>query len=317
MRPAPPWRGVQQLDEAVSQQLSRAVAMSESSTLQRLQHVTELHSLSRRLVNYLGHAHEQSQDMQQGIELNSHIIAELAAFVETLPQQIAQEREQVRQLVGEVKSLTTLTDTIHHIARQTEILAINAAIEAARAGPAGKGFSVLAGEVRRLATQANESASTIKRDINRLVNTVEVSYSGEFEARTRHNEAESERLGQLTRQLDDSYVDMRQFYAMLMRAVTQHNSELDQGIGALLDNAQDHDVLKQIIDRVAPAVQSRQDVLKSYAERLRSRGIDTQDIDQRAHALRDQYLADESSHHATAPETPAPDGAPHRAIELF
>lgn len=87
-----------------------------------------------------------------------------------------------------------MTDTIRDIARRTEILAINAAIEAARAGDAGRGFAVLAGEVRRLATQSNESALRINQDIERLLHTVAVAYSGEFEARTRHNEAEAERL---------------------------------------------------------------------------------------------------------------------------
>jgi len=309
--------GIRQLDEAIERQLSRAVTFSEASTLHQLQRITELHQLSARLVSYLGHAHVQSEAMQTSIELNSSIIAELATFVQTLPQQIAQEREHVRKLVGEVKSLTNLTDTIHHIARQTEILAINAAIEAARAGPAGKGFSVLAGEVRRLATQANESASTIKQDINRLVNTVEVSYSGDFESRTQHNEAEALRLGQLTRQLDDSYVDMRQFYAMLMRAITQHNAELDHGIGMLLDSAQYHDVFKQIVDRVSPAVQSRQEVLEAYARQVRGQGIDTQEIDQQALALREKYLAAESEHHEQTPEQLAEQTMTTNAIELF
>lgn len=309
--------GVRQLDEAIKRQLARAVTFSEASTVHQLQRITELHELSTRLVAYLGHAHTQSEAMQTSIELNSRIIAELASFVQTLPQQIAQEREHVRKLVGEVKSLTTMTDTIHHIARQTEILAINAAIEAARAGPAGKGFSVLAGEVRRLATQANASASTIKQDINRLVNTVEVSYSGDFEARTKHNEAEAQRLGELTRQLDDSYVDMRQFYAMLMRAITQHNAELDEGIGMLLDSAQYHDVFKQIVDRVNPAVQSRQDVLEAFAQRMSGAGIDTQDIDQQALALREKYLENESDHHEQTPEQLAEQTMTTHSIELF
>jgi methyl-accepting chemotaxis protein len=110
-----------------------------------------------------------------------------------------------------VKGLSAMTDAIRGIARQTEILAINAAIEAARAGDARKGFAVLAGEVRRLATQSNESATTNNQDISRLVKTVEVGFSGRFAERTRHNEAEAERLGGLTRQLDESCVDMRQF----------------------------------------------------------------------------------------------------------
>jgi methyl-accepting chemotaxis protein len=210
-----------------------------------------------------------------------------------------------------------MTDTIRGIARQTEILAINAAIEAARAGEAGKGFAVLAGEVRRLATQANATAAKANDDISRLVQTVEAGFSGEFAERTRHNEAEAERLGRLTQQLDESYVDMRQFYEMLMTAVTQHNTDLDQGIGRLLDTAQYQDVFKQIVDRVQPAMESRNTVLAELIARLRAGQRDTHDIDNRAQQLAGDYLQLEGAHRdPDAPADAAP-GEPAPRIELF
>jgi methyl-accepting chemotaxis protein len=276
-----------------------------------------LRGLSAKLINYLGHAQTQSNSMQDGIELNSRIIHELAAFVQTLPTQIAKERAHFRQLVDEVKGLSAMTDTIRGIARQTEILAINAAIEAARAGEAGKGFAVLAGEVRRLATQSNESAAQINHDISRLVHTVEAGFSGDFAERTRHNEAEAERLGSMTRQLDESYVDMRQFYDMLMTAITQHNTELDRGIALLLDTAQYQDVFKQIVDRVQPAIEDRNSVLADLIARLRSGQRDTTELDARAQALAAEYLNREAEHRdpdAAAGEAP---GEPARRIELF
>jgi methyl-accepting chemotaxis protein len=210
-----------------------------------------------------------------------------------------------------------MTDTLSGIARQTEILAINAAIEAARAGESGKGFAVLAGEVRRLATQSHGTAATIGADIERLVNTVRASFSGEFEARTRHNESEAQRLGGLTRQLDESYVDMRQFYGMLMTAVTQHNTELDQGIGLLLDTAQYQDVFKQIVDRVEPAVAARHAVLAELIARLRSGQQDTRDIDARAQALSTDYLNAEAPHRDPDAAADAAPGEPGLRIELF
>jgi methyl-accepting chemotaxis protein len=309
--------GLRELDRQVLQQLGRAVGLSETAALDFVERLAGLHGLSGRLIQYLGQAKSQSQAMQHGMEQNSRIIAELAAFVQTLPTQIAQERAHFKTLLDEVKGLSAMTDTIRGIARQTEILAINAAIEAARAGEAGRGFAVLAGEVRRLATQSNESAAKINQDIARLVQTVEVGFSGDFAARTRHNEAEAERLGNMTRQLDDSYVDMRQFYDMLMIAVTQHNTELDQGIGLLLDTAQYQDVIKQIVDRVQPAIESRNQVLAELIARLRAGQLDTTEIDARAGALAADYLAQEAAHRdpdAAAHEAP---GEPGKRIELF
>jgi methyl-accepting chemotaxis protein len=309
--------GMRQLDVRMLDQLGRAVTLSETSALQVVERVGGLRELSGKLIRYLDHAQQQSNSMQASIELNSNIINELATFVQTLPQQIAQQREHFSGMVAEVKKLSAMTDTISGIARQTEILAINAAIEAARAGEAGKGFSVLAGEVRRLATQSHESAATIQQDIARLVKAVEVGYSGEFEARTRHNESEAERLGGLTRQLDESYVDMRAFYGMLMTAITQHNTELDRGIGLLLDTAQYQDVIKQIVDRVHPAVDARQAVLADLVARLRSGQRDTAEVDARALALGEQYLSHEAAHRDPDAAADAAPGEPGRRIELF
>ena len=310
-------QGIRELDRQVVLQLGRAVGLSETAALDFVERLAGLRGLSSKLISYLGHAQTQSDSMQDGIELNSRIIHELAAFVQTLPEQIAKERSHFRQLVDEVKGLSAMTDTIRGIARQTEILAINAAIEAARAGEAGRGFAVLAGEVRRLATQSNESAAQINQDISRLVQTVEAGFSGDFAERTRHNEAEAERLGHMTRQLDESYVDMRQFYDMLMTAITQHNTELDRGIALLLDTAQYQDVFKQIVDRVQPAIEDRNSVLADLIARLRAGQRDTTELDARAQALAAEYLHREAAHRdpdAAADEAP---GDPGRRIELF
>mgnify|MGYP000899162025 CR=1 FL=1 len=312
--------GLQALDAEVGVQLGRAVGLSETAALGVVERVGGLRQLSSQLIRYLDQAQQQSQAMQEGIELNSRIIGELAAFVQTLPQQIAHEREQMQRLLGAVKGLSTMTDSIRLIARQTEILAINAAIEAARAGEAGRGFAVLAGEVRRLATQSNATAAQINGDITQLVQAVEVTYSGDFEARTRHNEAEAQRLGAMTRQLDESYVDMRQFYEMLMTAVTQHNTELDRGIGLLLDTAQYQDVFKQIVDRVQPALGERHDVAAALIARLRAGsrpGTDTSDLDRRAQALSAEYLAREAAHRDPDAAADAEPGQPGARIELF
>jgi methyl-accepting chemotaxis protein len=309
--------GMRELDVQLMLQLCRAVGLSEQSALKLVGQVSSLRQLSSRLIQYLEQARRQSEAMQAGIETNSRVVGELAGFVRTLPQQIAHEREHFRQLLHRVKGLSEMTDTIRGVSRQTEILAINAAIEAARAGEAGRGFAVLAGEVRRLATLSNETAVKVKHDIEALVKAVEVGHGGEFEARARHNEAEAERLGRLTLKLDESYVDMRQFYEMLMTAVTQHNTELDHGIGLLLDTAQYQDVFKQIVDRAQPAVETRNAVLAELIARLRNGHGDTAEIDARAQTLASDYLKLEAAHRDPDAVAGSAAGDPAPRIELF
>ncbi|WNS46272.1 methyl-accepting chemotaxis protein [Paenibacillus sp. MMS20-IR301] len=76
--------------------------------------------------------------------------------------------EALEKLVEQSKDISRITNSITEISKQTNILSLNAAIEAARAGASGKGFAVIAGEVRHLSVQTNDSSVHISRIIEEL-----------------------------------------------------------------------------------------------------------------------------------------------------
>jgi len=306
------------LDQQMLQQLDRAVSLSETSSLNTVERVTDLHKLAGQLVDYLVTAKQQSVEMQEMIELNGSIATEFAQFVQTLPQQIAQERDHLARLITEVRQLSSISETIRDMARQTEILSINAAIAAAHAGESGRAFAVLASEVRRLALESSTSAHTIEQKINGLVDTVQARMAGEFAQRMQHNEREVTRLLALTGKFDEGYLDMRQFYNMLLTAITEHNTDLSRGILSLLDAGQYHDVFKQIIGRQTPVFEQRHALLDHLLTQVHRGQPDLADLDARAQALLAQYMTIENAHRPPDPHADDPaDQTVSRHIELF
>lgn len=96
----------------------------------------------------------------------------------------------IEQVDEEMRTINKITDIINGIAEQTNLLALNAAIEAARAGDAGRGFNVVALEIRKLAEQSKESAQNIYKIINELINIInEIVY----ESRNMDKELENQR----------------------------------------------------------------------------------------------------------------------------
>ena len=114
--------------------------------------------------NDTGQSQGKDQRAQVLIEAEVDLKALLASLDETLH---SKDRVlgTIRELDGASRGLLGLADVVEKIARQTNLLSLNAAIEAARAGPAGAGFSVVAGEVRRLSAESGEMGKQIGEQV--------------------------------------------------------------------------------------------------------------------------------------------------------
>ena len=95
---------------------------------------------------------------QTGEELMNEAMEKMSKIEKS----VAESAKMVEKLGQNSKQIGKIVDAISAIADQTNLLALNAAIEAARAGEAGRGFSIVAEEVRKLASNSQESVEKIK-----------------------------------------------------------------------------------------------------------------------------------------------------------
>jgi methyl-accepting chemotaxis protein len=170
---------------ASSSDMSRTVIDQESSAQQQTAAVQEtsttMDELKASSIQSSQHAETAAATAQQvkelansGTQVVEHTIHDMDAIcdkVETIVDQIKLLSEQAQQIAG-------ITGAVSDLANQTNMLALNAAVEAVRAGENGKGFGVVAGEIRKLADQSKGSAEqiqalvdSIQMAVDKVVNT--------------------------------------------------------------------------------------------------------------------------------------------------
>ena len=147
---------------AVTEQTSAGVNGQKVETDQVATAMQEMSATVQEVARNASDASQAASDADREAGQGDRVVAEAIAQIERLAAEVMRSTEAMTELQNESNKIGGVMDVIKAVAEQTNLLALNAAIEAARAGEAGRGFAVVADEVRGLAQRTQKSTEEIE-----------------------------------------------------------------------------------------------------------------------------------------------------------
>lgn len=252
--------------DVLHSQIGDSLKESECQVVAAIEQIADLIRQCDKQKQYISQSVESSRNLAAAtrtrIQANRELIAAVEGHLEVQLLETKESFERTRIMSEEVFALMPLIKVITSIAHQTNLLALNAEIEAARAGSAGRGFSVVAMEVRKLAVLSNNAASDISGQISSTCRKVETELKRAQE-KLRQQEAKAA-IGQLVTDLEAMQQQFANNGDLLLEVITGVESNYQETVERLseaMGHIQFQDVMRQRMEHV-------QDALTEMSEHL-------------------------------------------------
>lgn len=226
----------------VSEDISRHISLSEQASQVQSQHMGKtaaaMHQMStsvRMVEHNSDQAAEMSDKARKEAQQGAQLTIQTAQHIESVMHSVEALKSAMNQLSTRVQSVDKVLVVISDIADQTNLLALNAAIEAARAGEAGRGFAVVADEVRKLAEktmnatqEVGQVLSGIHKDTAHNVETVQITV-GSMQKATELTKASENALQHIVSLVDSTTSQIRDI-ATTVQQQAASSVEVSQGV---------------------------------------------------------------------------------------
>ncbi|WP_303785436.1 methyl-accepting chemotaxis protein [Azovibrio restrictus] len=238
-----------QVEKAARQLIEESHRVAQGSSQQHAaaEATTEaMGQLTDNMTEVSHRAHETSHISQEASALSREgvkIATEASLEMERIAQSVTQSAQVIQVLGERSQAISGIVQTIREIADQTNLLALNAAIEAARAGEQGRGFAVVADEVRKLAERTSSATGEISQMIGAIqaetasaIATIQAGTDQAYKGADLARRA-SESLESINRGAQDT-MEKVDAIAMAIEAQSASGSDIAQHIRAIMEQAQ-------------------------------------------------------------------------------
>ena len=309
--------------ELMNRHLADANGATESGAMQILEAMQAIRQQSGDLLATLREHEAQAGGLAgaqaERLERNTQTLADLAEYQRQREAQIREDSARIAEVLHRVGGLSNLTQIIRGIAKQTNLLALNAAIEAARAGEAGRGFAVVADEVRKLSQQTEAATAEIDKAIDAMSAHVQEELSVIVAvSRTGEEIGKMHLIGRELGEMGRSFEEVLRFLTQVTGESSRAMSRIHEGMLAALGQMQFQDVARQQVEHVQQGLAQLADHARIVSECVKGPGQpEWPPLAERIDALEGGHVMQQqrATHAAVTGKTVAAEERP--AIELF
>jgi len=256
----------------ITTQTTQGIQKQRAETDQVAHSIAAMNTSVHEVAQSAGNAAAAAESAEQASSSGSRVVERTRNTIQSLADEVNQASQVIGQLKQDSEQIGSILDVIRGVAEQTNLLALNAAIEAARAGEQGRGFAVVADEVRTLASRTQESTQEIQHMIERLQNGAQQAVQVMETGRTRAEAGVSQAA------------DAEQALGQITEAVDRINSMNAQ----IATASQQQSAVAEEIDRNVANISAVADQTATGAEQIATAG---QEIAQLAERLRNSVAA--------------------------